>query len=112
MSWGQDINWVKLSDIPENAHDNVLVFWTADWCGPCKKFRKVLNNNADLINENYYAVKFIVNKEWDNVIGDINSLPTMRIFDMKDGEFIYLEEFEGAYDDENTKIILNHYKGE
>jgi thiol-disulfide isomerase/thioredoxin len=112
MSWGQDINWVTLDDIPDNAQDHIFVIWTADWCAPCERFRKVLNDNADLLNENYYPVKFIVNKNWSNVIDDIKSIPTVRIFDMKDGEFIYLEEFDGEYDDENTKIILNYYKGE
>ena len=94
MSWGQDINWVTLDDIPDNAQDHIFVIWTADWCAPCERFRKVLNDNADLLNENYYSVKFIVNKDWSNVIDDIKSIPTVRIFDMKDGEFIYLEEFD------------------
>ena len=111
MSWGQDINWVTLDDVPDQSDKYVFVIWTADWCAPCKRFRKVLNENAETLNKYYYPVKFVVNKEWDNVRDDIESIPIVRLYNFEDGRFKFVEEFDGEYDDENTKIILNYYKG-
>jgi len=111
MSWVQDINWVTLDDVPDQSDKYVFVIWTADWCAPCKRFRKVLNKNAKTLNEYYYPVKFVVNKEWDNVRDDIESIPIVRLYNFEDGRFKFVEEFDGEYDDENTKIILNYYKG-
>tara|TARA_Y100000361_G_scaffold51999_1_gene45508 strand:- start:480 stop:821 length:342 start_codon:yes stop_codon:yes gene_type:complete len=109
MSWGQDINWVDIDSVPSNSDKHIFVVWTADWCAPCKRYRKVLNDNAALLNEHYYPVKFVVNKKWTNVLDDIKSIPITRIFTKEDGNFIFLEEFDGEYDDENTKLILNYY---
>jgi len=111
MSWGQDINWVTLDDVPDQSDKYVFVIWTADWCAPCQRFRKVLNENAEILNKYYYPVKFVVNKEWDNVRDDIESIPIVRLYNFEDGRFKFVEEFDGEYDDENTKIILNYYKG-
>ena len=111
MSWGQDINWVTLDDVPDQSDKYVFVIWTADWCAPCKRFRKVLNENAETLNKYYYPVKFVVNKEWDNVRDDVESIPIVRLYNFEDGRFKFVEEFDGEYDDENTKIILNYYKG-
>ncbi len=113
MSWGQDINWVTLNDIKTEDKDKVVfVVYTADWCGPCKRFREVLNNNANLLNEYYYPVKFVVKKDWSNVKQDVNSIPLVRLYNYEDGRFKLVEEFDGEYDNENTQLILNHYKGE
>ena len=109
MSWGQDINWVTLDDIPEKSNKYVFVIWTADWCAPCKRQREVLNENATLLNENYFPVKFVVNKEWDNVRDDVESIPLIRLYNYEDGRFKFVEEFDSEFDDENTKIILNYY---
>ena len=109
MSWGQDINWVTLDDIPEKSNKYVFVIWIVDWCAPCKRQRKVLNENATLLNENYFPVKFVVNKEWDNVRDDVESIPLIRLYNYEDGRFKFVEEFDGEFDDENTKIILNYY---
>jgi thiol-disulfide isomerase/thioredoxin len=113
MGWGQDINWVTLEDVKTEDKDKIVfVIYTAEWCAPCKRFRKILNNNAKTLNKYYYPVKFIVNKDWSNVKENVKSIPLVRLYNFEDGRFKFVEEFDGEYDDENTKIILNYYKGE
>ncbi len=108
--WGQNINWVELEDVRNSNEDKIVfVVYTADWCKPCIRFRKVLNNNSDLLNDNYHPVKFVINSDWSNIKNDVEAIPLVRLYKYENGSFKFVEEFDGEYDDENTKLILNEY---
>ena len=110
LSQSQEINWVTLDEVAETYEENpkpIFVLWTADWCKPCLKFKPILKSKADILNTNFYPVKFKVNSNWDNVRDDVNQIPLVRFYYFKDNEFKYLEEFTDSYNEQNTTDILS-----
>ncbi|MEI6866533.1 DUF255 domain-containing protein [Flavicella sp.] len=59
----QEINWIsfeKAIELNKEQQKNILIDVYTDWCGYCKKMDRDTYKNtviAELINENFYAVK-------------------------------------------------------
>ena len=69
---GQSINWISFEEafkLQQTNPKNIIVDVYTNWCGPCKLLdRNTFQNKkvADLINKNFYAVKF--NAEGNDII--------------------------------------------
>lgn len=67
----QEINWQNWNDayqIAQNENKTMLVFVQADWCHWCKRMNdKTFNKTevSEIVNENFIAVKFDIEKEVD-----------------------------------------------
>jgi len=60
----QEINWISIEDVVEaqkTLPKNIIIDVYTNWCGPCKLMDKNTFGNKeiiDIINNNFYAVKF------------------------------------------------------
>ncbi len=69
----KDINWQsfeKLELLQKQNPKPVFIYIYADWCVYCKKMNRVsfkYKNNIELLNQNYYALKFNLETEQEIV---------------------------------------------
>jgi len=65
----QKINWVDFEDLPLLQAQNskpMFIYIYADWCVYCKKMDRVSfkdKSNVEILNEDYYALKFNIETE-------------------------------------------------
>jgi thioredoxin-related protein len=69
-AFAQDkINWIEFEDLPSLQAQNpkpIFIYIYADWCVFCKKMDRVSFKdklNAEILNEDFYAIKFNLEAE-------------------------------------------------
>ena len=97
------INYEKLRVMIEDNKENVVLDFSAKWCGPCKKLTPVLEKIAGKYT-NIYFYKFDIDKDVDDVkdIYNISSLPSVLYFN--NGQNLLNLRNEGLVDGFNNII--------
>ena len=97
------INYEKLRVMIEDNKENVVLDFSAKWCGPCKKLTPVLEKIAGKYT-NIYFYKFDIDKDVDDVkdIYNISSLPSVLYFN--NGQNLTNLRNEGLVDGFNNII--------
>ena len=72
-SWYDDVNKASYTDL-------VLVFFEADWCGPCKQLRAVVETVAEKHPE-VHVHSYDVDAEKDQLsLFHVDGIPTLMLF--------------------------------
>lgn len=86
--------------LEENEY--VFAIYSAQWCGPCRSFKKWLN-------EEYmsypYPILIIDVEKWEDLAKDVSALPTMKVFHNKDDIVLQTEGF----DKQKLKQVFDKY---
>jgi len=109
---------IELSDDPnkilEETDDDILslFYFTASWCGPCKRIYPLLLDLENKMNENkkdekkdviFYKIDIDENEEYLETL-DISSVPTFYLYEKKE----LLGETKGADIKKVGELILNN----
>lgn len=88
------------SDIP------VLVDFFAEWCGPCKAMKPILQEVKGMVGEQARIIKIDVDKHEQLAINyHIQAVPTLLLF--KKGELVWRQS--GVVQSKELKSILEKY---
>lgn len=66
-----------------SENENVIVKFSANWCGPCKAMTNIIHNlNDEVFNDVIFAELDVDNEEFADILGDygIRNLPTFIFF--------------------------------
>ena len=97
----KDFNTIIASDKP------VLVDFFAEWCGPCKMMKPILEELKEMVKEEATIIKIDVDKNQALAMQyGIQSVPTLMIF--KNGEMLWRPA--GVMRAPMLKEVIDNYK--
>lgn len=90
-----------------NSDRPVLVDFSAEWCGPCKMMKPILEDLKKIVGDNAQIYKVDVDKH-PNVSSSYNiqSVPTLILF--KDGKPVFRQS--GIMTATQLKTVIDQYK--
>lgn len=96
----------KFDDLIQSKNP-VLVDFFAEWCGPCKMMKPILEELKQQLGDDVQIVKIDVDKDEDLAeLYRIQSVPTLVIF--KEGEVVWRES--GVVQVKELKAMIEKYK--
>lgn len=96
----------KFDDLIQSKNP-VLVDFFAEWCGPCKIMKPILEELKQQLGDDVQIVKIDVDKDEDLAeLYRIQSVPTLVIF--KEGEVVWRES--GVVQVKELKAMIEKYK--
>ena len=101
------LNLTKSNFEKETNGKNVLVYFAASWCPPCRIMGPIISEISDTFEKVTFT---FVDVDMDRDMADmlkVENVPTIRLY--KNGKL--LEEYQGFYDKNNINEILTKHFG-
>ena len=93
--------------ILENEDSYVIIYFGADWCGPCKKLKDKISDYNKKLNICYIDIDNEENKEITEIY-EIKFLPTQIFIKLKNNKVKILNRIDG-YDWSKFQLTVEKY---